>query len=40
MEARVNFQPNIPTKFEDTITKYKAWHQYVTIKLQVEFFEL
>jgi len=30
MEARAYFQKDTIKKFWDTITKYQAWHQYVT----------
>jgi len=36
MQARVYFQPNILTKFEEIIAQYKAWNHYVTADLQVE----
>jgi len=34
------YHPNHPSKFEETVSLYKAWHQYVTTKLQVEVIEL
>lgn len=30
MEARDHFQPNLLAKFEQKITQYKAWRQYVS----------
>jgi len=40
MEARVRFHPDTITQFGDVIAQYQAWHQYVTMKHQVEFDDL
>lgn len=40
MEAKVRYQPILPTKFEQINAQYKSWHQYVTTELQVEVVEL
>lgn len=40
MEARVNYQKDTIKYFEDVITHYQSWNQYVTEKSQVEVVEL
>ena len=40
MEARVYYQKDTVKQFGDIITQYQAWHQYVTVKHQVEVVEL